>query len=78
VKPEAVIALGGTSASSLLGRSVAVMSERGQWTKRADGLNVLVTLHPAALLRTAPEQQATAYSAWLADLALAAAPHPPG
>ena len=68
VKPEAVIALGATAAASLLGRHVAVMSERGQWFTRADGLRVLVTLHPAALLRTPPEFQAQAYSAWLADL----------
>ena len=68
VKPEAVIALGATAAASLLGRHVAVMSERGQWFTRADGLRVLVTLHPAALLRTPPEFQAQAYSAWLTDL----------
>ena len=68
VKPEAVIALGATAAASLLGRHVAVMSERGQWFTRADGLRVLVTLHPAALLRTPHEFQAQAYSAWLDDL----------
>jgi uracil-DNA glycosylase len=68
VKPEAVLALGATAASSLLGRRVAVMSERGQWFTRADGLRVLVTLHPSALLRTPPEYQADAYEAWLKDL----------
>ena len=68
-----VIALGATAAASLLGRHVAVMSERGQWFARADGLRVLVTLHPAALLRTPPEHQQTAYEAWLKDLAAAGA-----
>jgi uracil-DNA glycosylase len=68
VQPEAVIALGATAAASLLGRHVAVMSERGQWFTRADGLRVLVTLHPAALLRTPPEFQDAAYAAWLRDL----------
>ena len=68
VRPEAVIALGATAATSLLGRKVAVMSERGQWFTRPDGLRVLVTLHPAALLRTPPEHQAAAYTAWLEDL----------
>ena len=68
VQPEAVIALGATAAASLLGRHVAVMSERGQWCTRPDGLRVLVTLHPAALLRTPPEFQTKAYSAWLDDL----------
>ncbi len=71
VKPEGVIALGATAASSLLGRKVAIMSERGQWFSRSDGLRVLVTLHPAALLRMPPEQHAAAHAAWLADLALA-------
>ena len=71
VKPEAVIALGATAASSLIGRKVAVMSERGQWFSRADGLRVLVTLHPAALLRAPQNQQAKAYIAWLQDLAQA-------
>ena len=73
VRPDVVIALGATAAASLLGRHVAVMSERGQWFARADGLRVLVTLHPAALLRTPPDQQQTAYAAWLKDLAAAGA-----
>ncbi len=71
VKPEAVIALGATAASSLLGRKIAVMSERGQWFDRPDGVPVLVTLHPAALLRMPQEQQAAAYADWLGDLTLA-------
>ena len=69
VEPEGIIALGATAASSLLGRKVAVMSERGQWHTRSDGLRVLVTLHPAALLRMPQEEQSEAYTAWLADLA---------
>jgi uracil-DNA glycosylase len=71
VQPEAVIALGATAAASLLGRHVAVTSERGQWFIRPDGLRVLVTLHPASLLRTPPELQAAAYAAWLQDLSAA-------
>ena len=68
VKPHAVLALGATAAASLLGRHVAVMSERGQWFVRPDGLRVLVTLHPSALLRMPPNLQASAYAAWLQDL----------
>ena len=71
VRPKVIIALGATAAASLLGRHVAVMSERGQWFTRADGLRVLVTLHPAALLRAPPEHQAGAYQAWLTDLSKA-------
>ena len=71
VKPEAIIALGATAATSLLGRKVAVMSEHGQWFTRSDGVRVLVTLHPAALLRMPQYEQAAAYAAWLDDLSLA-------
>ena len=68
VKPQAVLALGATAAASLMGRHVAVMTERGQWLLRPDGLRVLVTLHPSALLRMPQSTQASAYAAWLQDL----------
>ena len=71
VKPGALLALGATAAASLLGRHVAVMSERGQWFTRFDGLRVLVTLHPAALLRMPAHDYEAAYSRWLQDLRLA-------
>ena len=68
VQPGAVIALGATAARALLGRAVAVMRERGQWFVRADGLRVLVTLHPSALLRMEVGERDAAFEAWLADL----------
>lgn len=68
VRPEAAIALGATAARQLLQRPVAVLKERGQWLQRADGLPVLVTLHPSALLRAEPEDREAGYAAWLADL----------
>ena len=71
VQPAAAIALGATAARALLGRAVAVMQARGQWFTRTDGLRVLVTLHPAALLRMDSADQAPAFQHWLADLALA-------
>lgn len=72
VRPRAAIALGATAARALLGHAVPVGASRGQWLHRADGLPVLVTLHPAALLRMdAPDPEA-AFSAWLADLRTAA------
>ena len=72
VKPAAIIALGATAARSLLVQDVAVMRDRGGWFERGDGRPVLVTLHPAALLRMAPAEQEAAFDAWLADLAAAA------
>ncbi|UUX96205.1 UdgX family uracil-DNA binding protein [Aquabacterium sp. J223] len=63
-----LVALGGTAARALLGRPVAVLRERGQWLTRTDGRRVLVTLHPAALLRLPAGEQAAAFEQWLDDL----------
>ena len=71
VGPGAAIALGATAARALLGRAVAVMSERGRWFERADGLRVLVTLHPSALLRLDAAERDAAFGEWLTDLAQA-------
>jgi DNA polymerase len=71
VAPGAIVALGRVAASALLGRPVKVMSERGKWLRRDDGIEVLVTLHPSALLRGEPAQKEAAYAAWLEDLAIA-------
>ena len=77
VQPAALVALGATAARSLLGAPVAVMQERGRWLVRADGRRVLITLHPAALLRSDPAERDTAYQCWLDDLRFAA-PFAPG
>jgi DNA polymerase len=71
VQPQAIIALGATASRSLLGRPVAVMRERGQWHEGAHGRQVLVTLHPSALLRGDPADRETAYAQWLQDLSMA-------
>jgi DNA polymerase len=72
VQPQRLVALGATAARSLLGRPVAVMSERGRWHARADGRHVFVTLHPSALLRMEPGLQQQALGAFVADLQSAA------
>jgi uracil-DNA glycosylase len=71
VQPRALVALGATAARSLLGRPVAVLAERGEWFEREDGLRVLVTLHPSALLRMQPQQLPSAFEAFVRDLAQA-------
>jgi probable DNA metabolism protein len=73
VQPRALVALGATAARALLRRPVAVLSERGEWLERQDGVRVLVTLHPSALLRLPPEQLPQAFEAFVADLRRAAA-----
>ena len=68
VKPRAIVALGATAARQLMGRAVPVMATRGQWLTREDGLRVLITLHPSALLRVVDDDRDEAYGLWLADL----------
>jgi uracil-DNA glycosylase family protein len=68
VKPTAMVALGSSAARSLLGRATPVLANRGQWLPREDGLEVLVTLHPSALLRVDAEDREPAFEAFVADL----------
>jgi DNA polymerase len=68
VKPAAIVALGAVAARSVMGRTVSVMKERGNWLEREDGIPVLLTLHPSALLRGDREQLEANFAAWLADL----------
>jgi DNA polymerase len=72
VQPRALLALGATAARSLLGRPVAITSERGRWHERSDGLRVFVTWHPAALLRMEPATRGEAFAAFSEDLRIAA------
>jgi len=71
VKPGAIIALGATAARQVMGRATPVLANRGQWLTRADGLKVLITLHPSALLRMTGDDRDEAYAQWLADLKVA-------
>jgi DNA polymerase len=69
VQPGALVALGATAARSLLGRATPVLANRGQWLPRQDGLMVLVTLHPSALLRVrGDDERHAAFDTFVADL----------
>ncbi len=50
IQPKAIVALGKPASSTLLGRSVPIMKERGNWYKY-EGIPLMLTLHPAYLLR---------------------------
>ncbi len=52
VKPKLAVALGATALYALLGRQAKVTRDRGTVMPSPDGLPVLVTIHPSALLRT--------------------------
>jgi len=72
-RPQRLVALGATAARTLLQRPVGVNAERGRWQQRSDGLRVLVTWHPSALLRMEEEERAAAFEVFVRDLATAAA-----
>ena len=71
VRPQALVALGSSAARSIMGRAVPVMAERGQWLARPDGRQVLITLHPSALLRVLPQDREAAFALFVKDLAKA-------
>lgn len=71
VSPQVVIALGATAATALLDRPVAVGRSRGapiDW----QGRQLMVTVHPAFILRSRERRQAE-YQRFVAELAGAAA-----
>jgi uracil-DNA glycosylase family 4 len=59
VRPRVIVALGATAATYLLGVKQSLASLRGQW-HTARGAKVIVTYHPAFLLRD-PRQKAEAW-----------------
>jgi uracil-DNA glycosylase len=59
VRPEAIVALGATAATYLLGVKQSLSSLRGRW-HRCRGAKLAVTYHPAFLLRD-PRQKAEAW-----------------
>lgn len=50
IAPKVIVALGKPSASTLLGRNVAITKERGSWHE-FEGIPLMLTYHPAYLLR---------------------------
>ena len=71
VKPDVVVALGSIAAQALMGSAFRVLKNRGR-VHESDGMPVVVTLHPSAVLR-APDKAAREanYRMLVADLKLA-------
>lgn len=68
VKPELVVCLGATAASSLLGPAFRVTRQRGELVDQ-DGLRLLATVHPSSILRTEDEgERQVAMDAFVTDL----------
>lgn len=71
VQPSVVVCLGATAARAVLGRPVVIRSVRGAPLDGPDGVPVVVTVHPSAVLR-ARDDRAAMRSGLVADLVLAA------
>lgn len=73
VQPKLVLALGATAAGALLGDGGGVTARRGRVEHTAAGLPVLITLHPAYILRQQSDaDRQAAQTLFESDLRLAA------
>jgi uracil-DNA glycosylase family protein len=69
IGPKLVVALGATAAQSLAGRPLPVLTNRGKILDLASGLQVLITIHPSALLRLPDEaDKRSEYEKFVQDL----------
>ena len=69
IGPRLVVALGATAAQSLAGRAIPVQTNRGKILNATNGLQVLVTIHPSALLRLRDEEEKrSGYAGFVNDL----------
>ncbi|WP_118133866.1 uracil-DNA glycosylase [Oceanicella sp. SM1341] len=75
-RPEMLLLMGRTAASTLLGTSTGITRLRGTWAE-VDGLPAMPTFHPAALLRN-PLQKRPVWSDLLAVAARLGLPERPG
>ncbi|MDM0045977.1 UdgX family uracil-DNA binding protein [Variovorax dokdonensis] len=70
VRPRALVALGRTALTSLMGRPLSIEEHAGQWLRRrVDGLPVYVMPHPAAVLRAGDADSGTREAEWTRLLA---------
>jgi uracil-DNA glycosylase len=51
IAPQIILALGAPSAKSFLGRAFSIMKGRGCWYEGPSGIPLMVTFHPAYVLR---------------------------
>lgn len=69
VKSKVVLALGASAARGMLGKTISVGRSRGVWHRLDDGSDLLVTVHPAYLLRLDGEARVLQEGLFRADLA---------
>jgi uracil-DNA glycosylase len=74
VRPAVVATLGATAAKALLGSKFRITESRGtvlEW----EGVALVPTVHPSAILRLDPAERDAAFDALVADLQVVAAQH---
>jgi DNA polymerase len=73
IAPKLVVALGATAAQSVFGKLTPINKNRGRVIEIADGVHVVVTVHPSYLLRLPDEESRhREYDHFVADLKIAA------
>ena len=73
LRPELIVALGGTAGQAVYGRSVKVLSERGKVSQDPRGFRLLLTVHPSMILRVPdPDAKEQAFADFVRDLKKAA------
>lgn len=74
VTPEAVVLLGATAAQAVISPSIRIGEVRGRPLESELAELVIVTTHPASILRlTDDDERDAAMDAWVADLTIVAA-----
>jgi uracil-DNA glycosylase len=71
VDPRVVVCMGATAARAVLGRATTISSVRGQLLEGPDGVAVVVTIHPSAVLRARDDDRRAMRAGLVEDLALA-------
>jgi DNA polymerase len=69
LRPQAIVCLGATAATALMGNGFGLMRERGVWHPGPGGVPLLATVHPSWVLRQPPEAGAAPFDGLVADLA---------
>jgi DNA polymerase len=69
VQPQILVALGVTAALALSGRQILMREERGEFLPLPGNRELLVTVHPAFLLRVPEGQREAEYRRFVEDLA---------
>lgn len=72
IRPQIILALGASAGRGILGRTPSVGNERGSPVRLEDGTWLVMSVHPASILRSVPVQQAEDERQFQRDVSLVA------